>query len=316
MLRTLVLSSIICCATLSGAFKLLPAQTQESPDIPTLLREVRKKSDENWRKMRAEYPNYTYKWRTVWRKAGKHGKIEEESTLYEWFLPAKCRIKKCYAVSILLAKNGKPLAAEKIEKQRAKAGEKLERAEGDARATTEPWTQDYRPMWMQTAYSVGRPFSKEWKALVLLDGQEVLEKGEFYASSRETINGRAAIALSFRPRADAVFSEGTRYMPQTEGKLWIDEADKVLIRLAIWRKGTEFSETTSDYLLAHAALAFDMTRTKEGLWFSCLARINGLSYPNLFTEVEIDWMMEQSDLQRFKTDVKSLEINDPIKITQ
>ena len=264
----------------------------------------------------AEHPNYTYKWRTVWRRAGKQGKIKEESNLYEWFLPAKCRVKKCGAVGVLLAENGKPLTAAKIEKQRTKAGKKLERAEGDAQATTEPWIQEYRPMWMQTAYSVGRPYSKEWRALVLLDGQEILEKGEFYASSRETINGRAAIALSFRPRADAVFSEGTKYMPQTEGKLWIDEADRVLIRLAIWPKGTQFSEPTSDYLLAHAALAFDMTRTKEGLWFSCFARINGLSYPNLFTEMKLDWMMEQSDLQYFKTEVKSHEFNDPAKNKQ
>ena len=315
MLKTVVLRAIWGFVILSVPFTLVFSQTQNSLDIPTLLREVKQRSDENWHKMRLEYPNYTYKWLTIWRKAGMNGKPEETSELWEFFHAAKCRVGNC-TFGVQIAKNGKPLAAKKIEKQRTKVGKKLEKVEGDAQATMLAWNQDDPPMWMMAAYSVGRPYSKDWRAVVSLDGQEVLEKGDFIAQSLEIVYGREMIALSFRPRAGAVFSEGTKYMPQIEGKLWIDAEDKILTRLAMWPRGTNFHETTSDYLLEHAALGFDMTRAKEGIWFNRFSRINGLSYPNLFTEMKSDFIKEQFDLQYFKTEVKSLEINAPVKSNQ
>lgn len=304
---------IFCFAIVLAAFASATSQTQDSFDIPTLLRKVKQKSDDNWRKVITEYPNYTYKWRKVWRKADKNGKTEEKSELYEQFFPTKCRFKKCRRVTVLLAKDGKSLTAEKIEKQRAKAGEKLERIEGDAQAQPIASNQNVQLHWMKFGYWIRRPFSSEQKVIVLIDGQEILEKCEFFALARELINGRETISLNFRPRADAVFGEETKYMPQTEGKIWIDAADKVLIRLAIWQKGTKFAEKTSRYLLEHAALARDMTRTKEDIWFPSLGRVNGLDYPNLFTEMKSDFRIEDFDHRYFKTEVKTVEINNPVE---
>lgn len=307
------LNLILCFACVLAAFTAVFSQTQDSSDIPKLLSEVKRNSDENWRKVIAEHPNYTYKWRKVWRRADKQGQIKETSELYELFFPIKCRIKKCRTVTVLLAENGKPLAAEKIEKQRAKAGEKLERMETDEQAQQLPLNQTYPLHWMRFDYYVRRPFSAEPKIIVSIDGQEILEKCEFFALTRELVNGRETIGLSFRPRADAVFGEETKYMPQAEGKIWIDAADKVLIRLAIWQKGTKFNETSSSYLLERAALARDMTRTEEGIWFPRLGRINGLAYPNLFAEMKSDFGIENFDHHRFNTEVKKVEINDSVE---
>ncbi len=300
-------------AIILAAFTFVFSQKQDSVDIPTLLRDVKQKSDENWRKVITEYPNYTYKWRKVWRKADKNGETEEKSELYELFFPTKCPVKKCRGVAVLLAEDGKPVSAKKIEKQRTKAGEKLERIEGDAQAQPLPSNQNSPLYWMRFSYSIYPLFSSEPKHIVLIDGQEVLEKCEFFAPTRELINGRETIVLSFRPRADAVFSKETKYMPQTEGKVWIDAADKVFTQLAIWQKGTKFAETTSSYLLDHAALARDMTRTKEGIWFPRLGCINGLDYPNLFTEMKSDFSIENFDHHYFKTEVKTVEIINSVK---
>ncbi len=313
MCKKNALNFTLCFAIILAAFTFVFSQKQDSVDIPTLLRDVKQKSDENWWKVITEYPNYTYKWRKVWRKADKNGETEEKSELYELFFPTKCPVKKCRSVFVLFAENGKSISTEKIEKQRAKAGEKLERIEGDARAQPLSSNQNLPLHWMKFGYYVRRPFSNEQKIIVLIDGQEVLEKCEFFAPTRELINGRETIVLSFRPRADAVFSEETKYMPQTEGKVWIDAADKVFTQLAIWQKGTKFAETTSSYLLDHAALARDMTRTKEGIWFPRLGRINGLDYPNLFTEMKIDFSIENFDHHYFKTEVKAVEINNSVK---
>lgn len=304
---------ILCFAVILAAFASASSQNQDSFDIPTLLREVKQKSDDNWRRAIAEYPNYSYKSRKAWRKADKNGKTKEESELYERFLPTRCPVKKCRVVDVLLAKDGKSVAAEKIEKQRVKAGEKLEKFETDAQAR-EPSPAPNAPLhWMKFSYWTRRPFSSEPETVVLIDGQEILEKCEFFAPTRETVNGREAIALSFRPRAETVFSEKTKYMPQTEGRIWIDAEDKVLIRLAIWQKGTKFAETNADYLLARAALARSMTRTEEGIWFSRLGRVNGLDYPNLFAEMKSDFSIEDFDHHRFKTEVKTVEINNPVE---
>ncbi len=213
----------------------------------------------------------------------------------------------------MLAKDGKPLAAEKIEKQRAEAGRKLERIETDIKAQPLSPNPNSPLHWMKFGYWIRRPFSSEQELIVWIDGQEVLEKCGFFAPTRELLNEREAIALSFRLRAHAVFGEKTKYMPQTEGKIWIDAADRVLIQLAIWQKGIEFAETTSSYLLAHAALAIDMTRTKEGIWFPRLGRVNGLDYPNLFTGMKGDFSLENFDYHYFKTEVKTIEINNPVE---
>jgi len=306
-----------CCfaiiiATFSPAF----SQKQDSINIPTLLRETKQKSDENWRRAVIELPNYTYKWRKVQRRADKNGQIKEESELYELFFPTKCRANKCRKAAVLLAENGKSVSPEKIERQRIKAGEKLERMESDPQAQVLAPNRNIPLQWMQFAYYIRRASSNEEKIIVLIDGQEILEKCEFFAPSRELINGRETIALSFRPRVDAVFSKETKYMPQTEGVIWIDAADNVFIRLAIWQKDTKFFETASDYLLEHAALARDMTLTKEGIWFPRFGRINGLKHPNLFAEMTNDFSIENFDHHFFRTEIKDVEINNPAEKKQ
>jgi len=302
-LHLIILLICILTATAS-AF----SQTRDSTDIPKLLSEVKIKSDENWRRVNVETVNYVFKVRQIWREAGKESRIKEKSELYELYIPVKCPAKKCRVVTVLLEKNGKPLAADRVEKSRAKASEKIQDLETDKQARELPAEQPSRLVWMKFGYYVRRPNSARYETVVRLDGQEILETCEFYAPTRETINGREAIGLSFRPRADAVFSKESAYMPQSEGKIWIDATDKVLIQTAIWQKGTNFPETTSDYLFAHAALALDMTRTAEGIWFNRLGRINGLAYPNLFAEMKGDYSVEHFDFHRFNTEIKEVEI--------
>ena len=311
MTKKFIFQLVLCLACVLAAFTFAFSQTADSTDIPKLLQEVKLKSDENYRKVNSEIINYAYKLRQNWREADKQGRVKETSELYELFLPTKCPIKKCRAVFVLLEKNGKPLAAAKIEKQRAKASEKFQKWEADPQAQELTPIPSDKLFWMKFAYYIRRPNSKMYETVVRIDGQEILEKCEFFAPTSETVNGRETIGLSFRPRADAVFDPLTNYMPQTEGKIWIDAQEKVMIRAAVWEKGTKFAETTSDYLLAHAALARDMTRTAEGIWFDRFGRINGLNYPNLFAKMKGDYSLEFFDHHRFNTEIKDVEIQNP-----
>lgn len=306
----LIISFIFILTAAASAF----SQVKDSIDIPKLLNEVKIRSDENRRKVNAETINHTYKARRILREVDKKSQIKETSQLYEMYFPVKCPVKKCRIVYVLLEKDGKPLSADKIEKSRAAASERIQDWEADKKArelAAEP--PPTKLVWMKFGYYVRQPDSKIYKTVVWLDGQEILEKCEFFAPTRETINGREAIGLSFRPRADAVFPRETEYMPQAEGKIWIDAADKVLIQTAVWPKGTNFKETTSNYLLEHAALALDLTRTAEGVWFDRFGRINALAYPKLFAEMKSDYILENFDYHRFNTEIENVEIDEPGK---
>lgn len=306
--------SCFCLATLAAFFAPVYSQKNEF-DIPALLGEAKQRSDENSQRMTDNLFSYTFKVRKVWRETTKGGKVEEKSELHEILLPSSCRSrsKKCWrSEGVLLEKNGEAIAPEKIEKERIKAGERLERI--DHKSATAERNAKVSPValkWMHFGYFVRR-FS-EIKLIVAINGQEVLEKCEFFAPRRETVGGREMISLSFRPRANSVFEEATKYMPNVEGKIWIDTFDKVFVRLAMWEKGAKFENQTSDYLLENAALVFDMTRTKEGIWFIRLGRINGLKYPNLFAEMKSDFSMESFNYHFFKTEVKDVEIKNPMQ---
>ncbi|MDQ3801087.1 MAG: hypothetical protein M3384_16820 [Acidobacteriota bacterium] len=289
------------------------AQTSEI-NIPAVLAEAKAKSAENWRRMFLNYPNYTFKFRKIWREADKNNRTREKSELYEIFPPPKCSHKKCRNVTILLAKDGVPNAPEKIERERRKAGEKLEQLENDKKARE--FQSKRQNDWLRFIFWHPDPMNRLRTLTLKIDGQELLEKCEFFSAETETINGREAISLRFRARADAVFTPETSYAASVEGKIWIDAADKVFIRLAMWQKdgagaaAAKFESQKSDELLANAAAVFDLTRTKEGIWFFRLGQFRGIKNPALFTKMASDFSIENFEHRFFATEIKTVEIND------
>ena len=311
MLHKLFLRFLGVYAAIFVAFAISGFAQNSEIDIPELIQEAKQKSDGNWRKMIANYRSYTYKRREIWREGKKDGKVVEKSELVEFFFPSKCRVRKCYPVEITLEKDGKQISAEKIEKERIKAGEKLERIENNKQAQTPLLKLDTPTHWMFFYYALRRPFNSEPKLLIKIDGKEILEKCEFYSPEREQINGREATSLKFRPRSDATFSKETNYSQNVEGKIWIDTADKVIFRLLMWQKGTKFEKETSDYLLENVPLAYDMTRVKEGIWFFHLGRIDALKNPFISAEMKTDLIIENFDYHYFQIEIKNVEVSSP-----
>jgi hypothetical protein len=262
--------------------------------------------------MSRHYQDYTFKWRRTQRKLGARGTLREESELYEVFIPtAKCWTKECRRVVVLLEENGKPLPLEKIEKERLRVGKKLEQAERKeseqrGAAPTVPAYQN----WMRFYVHYNEVFGKG--TTVVLDGQEILEKCDFSMPRRERIAGREMLALNFRPRLRATFTDKTAYVPRTEGRIWIDALDKVIVRLAAWPIGTKLDNAmSSEQLLKHAALAYDLVRTKQGIWFFSFGRINGAQFPDLFPGLKTDFSIEQFDYVNFKVEVENSQILAP-----
>lgn len=312
-LRSLCLMILLLAVPLEFAHSHRAQERQaDDTDLRALINESIRKSHQNWEAMSSQYSAYSFKWRRIVREKNVSGKLSEESKLYEVYAPtAGCWAKKCKREMVLLEEDGKPVAPERIEKERLKVGEKLEKVE---RENQEP-----------ARLQANAPGNRNWMRFVvrynyftgtdtyLLDGQEILEKCDFTLAKRERVAGRELIALDFRPRAGATFSKSTAYMPQVEGRIWIDAVDRVFVRLAAWPLGTKFEDDASDHLLENAALAYDLVRTKEGLWFFRLGRINGMQYPKLFPRVKKDFLIEQFDYTHFKVEVEKGQVIAPVK---
>ena len=262
--------------------------------------------------MSRHYYNYTFKWRRVLRKLGREGALKEESELYEVFIPtAKCWTKDCRRAVVLLEENGKPLPAERIEKERLKVGKKLEEAERkESEQTKAPATAPVSQNWMRFYVRFNKALGRDLH--IVLDGQEILEKCDFSPAGREPVAGREMIALNFRPRANAAFAEKTAYMSRLEGRIWIDAEDKVFTRLAAWPKGTNLGDAVnSGQLLKRAALAYELVRTKEGIWFFSFGRINGAGFSDLFFGLKTDFSVEQFDYVNFRVEVENSKVLAP-----
>lgn len=285
----------------------------DEADLSALLRESIHRSNQNWEKMSRHYYNYTFKWRRVQRKRVSEGTFQEESELYEVFIPkAECWTKNCRRAVVLLEENGKPRPLERIEKERLQAGRKIEEAEREeskrkGAAATLPVSQN----WMRFNVQSREVFGKG--TTVVLDGQEILKTCLLSHPRRERLAGREMIALDFHPRPQATFEEKSAYLPRIEGRIWIDAEDKVFVRLIAWPLGTKFDEAvSSEELLTHAALAYGLVRTKEGIWFFNFGRINGARFPDLFSGLKTDFSIEQFDYVNFKVEVEDSKILAPV----
>lgn len=282
-------------------------QSGRITNIAELLREAETRSCQIRREQAPQYENYSYKTRYVIREKERDGKIREDSAVHEIYTPPWGRRHLSgRRVNVLIEKNGKPVAPEKIEKERLKAGKNLERYEKEPRQSEQiecaGWGVAFRRV-----KSLGQD------EVVGLAVSEVIEQCEFDDLRSEKIEGRDTISIRFRPRPGALFSERSKFLPQFEGRIWIDAVDKMVCRLAAYPRGTEFERKTSDDLLENAALAFAYTRTREGVWMPRYHRVNGLKYRGSLLWHTQDFLYEYVDFTYFKTDSEKEKIIAPDK---
>ena len=102
--------------------------SSEQVDIPALLRESEQNTNQNCVKYLARLSDYTCKVRFIKREKRKDGTVEEESKTWEAYAPdlkkARARDRRA-RMAVLIEKNGKAIAPDKIEKERRKVAESL-----------------------------------------------------------------------------------------------------------------------------------------------------------------------------------------------
>jgi hypothetical protein len=255
-------------------------------------------------KLLTEY-TYTLRWRE--RRTDKKGQVKETAELYESYIPTLRRQGNTNTVLLKLTDDGVPLSPEKVEKERQKAAERLLKAEAESQKQNNRTPPSFGELPSKGAYfmiRVGRTFGSD----VQLSVRALLEGCEFGNLRRTKLDEREALALDFRPLADARFPDELRYVGQLAGTLWIDAAERVLMRAEGWP--VEGATRTGK-----PALLYEQMRLLDGYWLPRQAQLNGDTHRTFFEQagnkLGVDYSFEFADFKRFGAETQDVKLKAP-----
>ena len=300
-MKGLVRFVILCGALTVGARAQTPALADV--DIDALIKDAlaHGKGD----KLLSEY-TYTLRWRE--RLTDKQGVVKETTELYESYIPTLRRQGNTSAVMLKLTENGVPLPAQKVEKERQRATERLLKAEAESQKQNSraPLAVD-EPSRSKGAYftiQVGRSGG----GAVRLDMRALLLGCAFANARRAVVDGRATLALDFQPLPDARFSGELRYLAQLTGTVWIDVAERVLLRAEGWPRDAATRT-------GKPALLYEQMPLPDGYWLPRRAELNGDTQRAYFekagNKLGVDYSFEFADFKRFAAETQDVKLKAP-----
>jgi hypothetical protein len=292
----------------------VPASIEGTVDVPALVKEAYCKGAGD------TLTEYSYTMISASRSIDKNGKTKQESTTYEVFIPNLKGGTRGKGVLVVTSRNGVPLSAAELEKERAKAGKKLEKAEEEnARSNAEapdsdPNVKGMLPLGMYTHTTTShKSFSSKGSAALAI--HTFLKTCNLTLARREQHDGRETLVFTFAPRADAQFNENEKYIAQLTGEIWIDAQDRIVTRLAGWPSLDANPATPANQPQPPGerppAVYVEMMRLPEGVWLPRLIRINGADYQKLFDGITIDSTSTFSNHIRFTTEIKDVKVSPP-----
>jgi hypothetical protein len=209
------------------------------------------------------------------------------------------------SVLLPVTEKGVPIPAEKLEKERQKAAERLLKAEAESQKQNR---QNVVGDWSLADRAIGAYFEMRLGFFigsdVRLNIRALLAACEFGALRRETFAGREVIVLDYQPPAAEEFEKDLRYLAQTVGTVWIDAQDKILVRAEGWPR-------RSAAHLGKPVFFYEQMRLPEGYWLPRLAQLNGAAHHAIFGKLDKDFTFEFSDYKRFGSEIKDVKLNKP-----
>jgi len=282
-------------------------------NIPQLIRDAYR----NGAAMSRRIFQYTWTDTRTYRVVEKRGKVKTYPVqVYEVF---PNRVNGKFLLRRLLRENGVPLTPDRAAKEQARLVKEMEKDERDAEKAEQksaskkspPATPDDGcvPVGYTTAYGANG-------GQIAFSNSDFLCAGEFSDPRRGAVNGREAIILDFRPRADYRPPNKEREpITGLEGRVWIDAADRVVSRLEAWpalageRRGSKEVRRNQTEMV----LVYEQMRLADGTWMHALTRINTTNHPKLFNGVTIEFQEVFTDYKRFSSEVEGYQIGKPEK---
>jgi hypothetical protein len=312
------------------------ASIEGEVDTPALIREADCKGAGDM------LSDYTYVMSVARRERKDKGRVKEEALTYEVYMPTLKSGTHAGGVLLLTSRNGVAVPSERLEKERMRAGLRLEKEEDAVARTPVPVSNEatgetalgMTPLGMYTRSRINRASSGKSGGAVL-DVHTFLQTCELKFIRREQLNGRETLVFNFTPRPDAQFDDSELYIAQLTGTIRIDARERVVTRLVGWPnaasdlkdtkdeknskrgKGAKKSKNAKPVFDAPAhgeatpAVFVEMTRLSEGVWLPREIRFNGAAYPALFDRVTSDITFAYSEYKRFNTETKDVRLDTP-----
>lgn len=243
---------------------------------------------------------YTYSLRKVRRTFDKKGRLRaEEFRDYEAY-----PVRGQHAL-VQISMNGARATIDRVELDRKQATAALIRNEEEKH---------------QAAIEAARQQSGYWGAGIegFIQGKQIylaINPAHFFSACDFTaprlvlLDGRETIVLDYHLRADAQLTPEKKWLQNMAGSIWIDAADRVLIRI-------EGQVSGSATALAPRAphLVYQQQRLSNGVWAPALIRLNSGGDARLFQGLNNDVWFEFSNFRHFdssETDIKLQKPTEP-----
>ncbi len=279
----------------------LTAATAVELSVSKLLEETEKSGVE----MHQRLGDYTYTLRKVRRTFDKKKRLRaEEYKDYEAY-----PVKGQHAL-VQMSANGAGVSSDRMSIDRKQATEALiQNEEEKQKADRKQASGSY--------WGAGIEGSVQGKNhYITLNPQHFFQSSEFSSPRIVLLDGRETIVMEFRPRAGVKLEPEKEWVRRVEGNVWIDVADKVLVRMEGQVKSGAATSTTQTTLQPIPHFVYQQQRVGVGLWAPALIRANSLGDATIFNGLNCDAWFEFSNFKRFDSTESDVKLTPPKEDTK
>jgi VWFA-related protein len=250
-------------------------------------------AEQNGATMARRLGEFTYSLRKVRRTFDKKGRLRsEEYKDYEAY-----PVKGQHAL-VQMSTNGARATVDRVELDRKQATEALIKNE-EEKAANNAAQQGY--------WGAGVDGFVQGKQIYLsINPAHFFQGCEFSAPRVVLLDGRETIVLDYRARPDAQLTLEKEWVQKMAGSVWIDAADKVLIRIEGQAQTHSLTATQ-----AGPNLVYQQQHIGAGLWAPALIRLNSSGDATLFRGLNNDVWFEFSNFKRFDSSESDLKLQAP-----
>jgi VWFA-related protein len=276
---------------------------KESKPLEVSIKELLQEVESTGSRTLEQLGEYTYSLRKVRRVLTPKGKIKgEDFQDYEAY-PVKGK----HAL-IQLAENGNRLSLTRVDISRKSATDALIKSEQEKQGLNQEQQDSLNRKigyWGASFEgAVQRRGQPRRNVFLTIDPEIFFRACDFSAPRSVLLEGRETIVLDFRPRPGLQLGEDKNWVRQLTGTLWIDAAERVLVRIE-GQHASAPNETSDE--TSPVNFVYQQQRLAPNVWSPSLIRINAAGDDNLFQGLNWDAWFEFSNYKRFDardTDIK------------
>jgi hypothetical protein len=265
-------------------------------DIPLLIRD----SDRLGSAMHSRLPEYTYLQTRLSREFDQRGRLVERVSVYEAY-PIKVLGRHRHVIS-LVSEDGAPVSAKRLKKERQQAAKEIEKAERDGALRSGGAPAAGEEKYVTAGIGVNQVGDGVWIGV-----SQFLRNCRFGEPRHVRLSGRDMIALNINSCAGGASAPRERYLAGMVGVVWIDAADKIVVRLEAWPKRAAPEQEVASAPPDAETIVYEQMRLPNGLWVPKRIRLNAIGKAELFNGTNKDMTFEFSHYQRFNIEVEDFQ---------